>query len=65
MTVQEKISLTAQSNKLVMFKEGMFYKLYNQNAMWFVHQIKPYKVTKKFVKIVNQDVYSIGFRKRI
>ena len=43
MTVQEKISLAAQSNKLVMFKEGMFYKLYNQNAMWFVHHIKPYK----------------------
>jgi len=61
MTVQEKISLAAQSNKLVMFKEGMFYKLYNQNAMWFVNHLKPYKVTKKFVKIVNQDVYSIGF----
>lgn len=61
MTVQDKISLAAQANKLVMFKEGMFYKLYNQNAMWFVNHIKPYKVSVKFVKTVNQDVYTIGF----
>ena len=29
--------------------------------MWFVQNVKPYKVTKKFVKTVNQNVYSIGF----
>jgi hypothetical protein len=61
MTVQEKISLAAQANKLVIFKEGMFYKLYNQNAMWFVNHIKPYKVSVKFVKKANQNVFTIGF----
>ena len=39
----------------------MFYKLYNQNAMWFVSYIKVYKINSKFVKTVNQNVYSIGF----
>jgi len=61
MTIKQKIELAAQPNKLYLFKEGMFYKLYNQNAMWFVQNEKPYKVTKKFLKTVNQDVYSIGF----
>jgi len=61
MTIKQKIELAAQPNKLYLFKEGMFYKLYNQNAMWFVQSEKPYKVTKKFLKTVNQDVYSIGF----
>lgn len=61
MTIQEKINFAAQPYKLFLFKEGMFYKLYNQNAMWFVDQIKAYKVNNKFVKTVNQNVYSIGF----
>ena len=61
MTVKQKIELATQSNKLYFFKEGLFHKLYNQNAMWFVNHVKPYKVSVKFVKTVNQDVYSIGF----
>ena len=39
----------------------MFYKLYNQNAMWFLNHVKPYKVSAKFVKTVNQNVFTIGF----
>ncbi len=50
MTVQEKINLAAQPNKLYLFKEGMFYKAYNQNTMWFVQHINPYKVTIKYIK---------------
>jgi len=65
MTVKEKIVLTAQNNKLYCFKEGMFYKVYNQNAMWFVHHVKPYKVSVKFVKIVNQNVFTTGFPQHI
>lgn len=61
MTIKQKIELAAQPNKLYLFKEGMFYKLYNQNAMWFVQNVKPYKVSVKFVKKANQDVFTIGF----
>jgi len=59
--MQQKVNLAAQPNTLYLFKEGMFYKAYNQNAMWFVQQIKPYKVTVKYIKKIKQEVYSIGF----
>ena len=39
----------------------MFYKAYNQNAMWFVQQIKAYKVTAKYIKTIQQEEYFIGF----
>ena len=61
MTTKEKIALATQNNKLYCFKEGMFYKVYNQNAMWFTQHIKVYKINSKFVKTVNQQVFSIGF----
>lgn len=61
MTIKQKIELAVQPNKLYLFKEGMFYKLYNQNAMCFVQNVKPYKVSVKFVKKANQDVFTIGF----
>ena len=61
MTTKEKIALATQNNKLDCFKEGMFYKVYNQNAMWFTQHIKGYKINSKFVKTVNQQVFSIEF----
>lgn len=61
MTTKEKIALATQNNKLYCFKEGVFCKVYNQNAMWFVQHIKAYKVNSKFVKTVNQQVFSLGF----
>ncbi|MFI1770628.1 hypothetical protein [Thalassobellus citreus] len=61
MTINDKINLALQPQIIYLFNEGMFYKIYNQNAMWFVSHIKAYKVTSKFVKTVNQSVYSIGF----
>lgn len=65
MTVKEKIELAALKDKLFCFKEGMFYKVYNQNAMWFNQNIKAYKVNIKFVKTVNQLVYSLGFPQHV
>jgi hypothetical protein len=61
MTIIEKID-SAKSNKyFILFKEGLFYKCYNQNAMVFVCKVKNYKVNLKFVKSVGEDVYSVGF----
>ena len=65
MTITEKIEQAALSNKLYFFKEGMFYKMYNQNAMWFTMHVKAYKVHVKFVKTVNQEVYSLGFPQNV
>jgi len=61
MTLKEKVTLAAQPNRMYLFKEGMFYKAYNQNAMWFVQQIKRYNVTVKYIKNIQQEVFSIGF----
>jgi len=53
--------LAAQPTTLYLFKEGMFYKAYNQNPMWFVQHIKAYKVTAKYIKTIQQEEYFIGF----
>jgi hypothetical protein len=61
MTLKEKVTLVAQHNRLYLFKEGVFYKAYNQNAMWFAQKIKRYNVTVKYIKKIQQEVFSIGF----
>ena len=53
--------MAAQPTTLYLFKEGMFYKAYNQNPMWFVQHIKAYKVTAKYIKTIQQEEYFIGF----
>lgn len=47
--------------KLCLHKEGIFYKLYNQDAMRFTDNIRPLKITGRFIKTVNDHVYSAGF----
>ena len=61
MTIVEKIELAKSNKYLTLFKEGLFYKCYNQNAMVFVNRVKNYKVSSKYVKSVGEDVYSVGF----
>ena len=65
MTIKDKIERAALPNKLYFFKEGMFYRMYNQNAMGFTVHVKAYKVHVKFVKTVNQKVYSLGFPQNV
>ena len=46
MTIAEKVSHSANSNRyFTLFKEGMFYKCYNEDAMVFVTRVKHYKVS--------------------
>jgi len=61
MTIVEKIELAKSNKYLTLFKEGLFYKCYNQNAMVFVNRVKNYKVSSKYVKSVGEDLYSVGF----
>ncbi len=44
-----------------LFKEGLFLKCYNEDAMLFVKQVREYKVNSKFVKSVGAEVLSLGF----
>jgi len=61
MTIAEKIQYSSDKTKFTLFKEGLFYKCYNEDAMVFVQNVKKYKVSVKFVKSVGANVYSIGF----
>ena len=61
MTTAEKIALAKSNNYFTLFKEGLFYKCYNEDAMVFVQRLRAYKVSTKFIKIVGNTVYSIGF----
>ena len=53
--------MAANATVLCLHKEGIFYKLYNQQAMLFTQNIKSLKVKFKFIKAVKQQVYSCGF----
>jgi len=59
-TIQEKITQQAHNpSKVFLFKEGIFYKAYNQGA--FLLRNKNYKVAIKKVKNIENNVASIGF----
>lgn len=61
MTIQEKVKISSEATKLTLFKEGMFYKCYNEDAMVFTQHVKAYKLSRKFVKSVGVELVSIGF----
>ena len=60
LTIQDKILLQVQyPSKVFLFKEGIFYKAYNQGAYLMRH--KNYKVNVKKNKNSENEVVSIGF----
>ena len=61
MNTQEKIDLATNKRQLTLHREGAFYKLYNQQAMLFTENVKTLKIKVKFIRLVNQHVYSCGF----
>lgn len=44
-----------------LLKEGLFYRAYNRSAMRVVRYLKPYKINRKYVKKVQQEIFYIGF----
>ena len=61
MTISEKISYSADKTIFTLFREGLFYKCYNEDAMLFSQRVKNYKVTSKYIKSVGAEVLSLGF----
>ena len=60
MTILEKVTLQQQdTTKIFLFKEGVFYKAYNEAA--FLLKDKNYKVAVKKIKNIENEVLSIGF----
>ena len=60
MTILDKVTLQLQdTTKIFLFKEGLFYKAYNEGA--FLLKDKNYKVAVKKIKSIENEVLSIGF----
>ena len=60
MTILDKVTLQRQdTTKIFIFKEGVFYKAYNEGA--FLLKDKNYKVAVKKIKSIENEVLSIGF----
>ena len=55
MTIAEKVTQSANSTLFTIYKEGLFYKCYNEDAMIFVQKVREYKVNSKFVKSVKEN----------
>ena len=61
MTISEKIEQSACPETFTLYKEGMFFKCYNEDAMVFSRHIKAYHVSAKHIKSAGSDVLSLGF----
>lgn len=58
----EILSKEQENGRTIYFyREGVFYKAYEQSAYLFVHYVKPFQVKKRFVKSVKREVVTIGF----
>ncbi|MDI9604879.1 MAG: hypothetical protein QM305_06075 [Bacteroidota bacterium] len=51
----------AQVARIILHREGIFYKAYEYSAYLFVHYVRDYKPKRKYVKVAGQEVVSIGF----
>lgn len=61
MTIKEKIAYSNDLTIFTLFKKGLFFKIYNEDAMLFVKHVRNYKINCKYIKNVGSKVYSIGF----
>ena len=50
-----------QNGCLQLYKEGSFWRAYEQSAYYFVQYIKPYKALKRYFKVVSREVVYLGF----
>ena len=61
MTVLQKITNSKDPAIFTMYREGLFYTCYNEDAMVFHQRIKNFKITSKYVKSAVSMVFSLGF----
>jgi len=61
MTIAEKIQYSSDKTRFTLFKEGLFYKCYNEDAMVFTQKVRAYKINVKYIKSVGSEVLSLGF----
>lgn len=62
MLIQEILKIeSANTESIHLFKEGIFWRMYQNSAYRFTQRMKELKVLKKFFKNVNSEVVYVGF----
>jgi hypothetical protein len=61
MTIKQKVDRSANIGIFTLYREGLFFKCYNEDAMIFSTRVKPYKIAAKHVKSAGCLVCSLGF----
>ncbi len=65
MTLLEKITQIKNPKTFTLFREGIFYKCYNEDAMLFTQHVKAYRINVKYIKSTDSKVLSTGFPQKI
>ena len=60
MLLKEKLSRET-GNRIHFYREGMFWKLYNQSAFNFSQRVNQYLLKKKYIKEVKSWIVTMGF----
>jgi len=50
---------------IYLFKEGIFWRVYEKSAWRFVKNIREYRVFRKYIKAVKHDIVYLGFPESI
>lgn len=61
MEIEKVLNYLHAPNEIVLFKEALFCKAYEECAWLFCMFIKAYKPVKQYIKKVNKEIVSIGF----
>jgi len=62
MTFAEILSLEETNwNTVYLYREGIFLKAYQHSACLMHLHIHEFKLSKRYIKSVNENVYSLGF----
>lgn len=51
----------SEKGRIILFKEGIFWRAYEESALLFTKHIKAYQLTKKYFKNVESEVVFCGF----
>ncbi len=62
MTMNDIIATERRNtDKIYLYLEGIFWKVYERSAFAFIHRISRYKPSKRFIKYLDTEVVSLGF----
>lgn len=49
------------TSEIRLYREGLFWKAYERSAYAFYTRVKPFKLTKRYVKLLSDELVSLGF----